>query len=386
MRCSGGFEPERRQIANPVPIETIAMTKACTILTTCALTVAVLAAGPVYAHGAEGLTGQAAWSAWSLTPQISGPILLVLAIYAHGAWRRRTASRPYARLRHTVFVAGMLALFLSLQSPLDPMGERLFLAHQIQHLLLRMIGPMLVMLARPQGVFIAGLPNVLRRFFAAPLMTNSALSRFYDFLTHPTVAFILFVLSMYAWQIPSIHNVALLDPLIHWSMHLTMLIAGLLFFAMIFSPRDRPSAAPHALRVLLLFATIVSNILLGAIIAFKSTVIYTAYDIEGRLFGIMPLTDESIGGFILWVPASMMSIIAIIIVVYDWNAIEKKRLRRGYAMGQIKTGPSDYPISGNESRANAAASNRRLALMLMLTVMVMFTLIMGTAIFVVSLG
>ncbi|KKN80168.1 hypothetical protein LCGC14_0332500 [marine sediment metagenome] len=84
----------------------------------------------------------------------------------------RPVTRPVSVIRHVLFMMGMLTLFLSLQSPIDPMGERLFLAHQIQHLILHMIGPMLVVLARPQGALVAGLPKRVRRRVAAPLMKS----------------------------------------------------------------------------------------------------------------------------------------------------------------------------------------------------------------------
>ena len=344
------------------------------------LAAAVFLPAAVLAHGGEGLSASAAWSAWRLTPEISGPILVILAIYVRGAVRRRSVSQPVSAVRHTLFAGGMTALFLSLQSPVDPMGERLFLAHQIQHLLLRMVGPMLVVLSRPQGVLTAGLPETLRRGIIAPIMANGAVSGLYRRLTTPVTAFLLFLLSLYVWQIPSVHNAALLDPLIHWAMHLTMLAAGFLFFAMIFDRRDVPTAPPHFLRIALLFATIVSNILLGAITVFKTTVLYTAYDIEGRLFGIAPLTDETAGGFILWVPASMMAIIAILVVFFDWNLTERKRLRRGRDIaGPVAGGPDQA------GRGQPAASGR-LGLLLGLGALTMFGLIIGTGVFVVSLG
>ncbi|NPD21532.1 cytochrome c oxidase assembly protein [Alterinioella nitratireducens] len=351
-----------------------------------ALAAAALVPATALAHGGEGLTADVAWSAWNLTPEISGLILLILAIYARGALRRRTVARPVSGVRHTLFVTGMLALFLSLQSPIDPMGERLFLMHQIQHLLLRMVGPMLVILARPQGVLIAGLPEAMRRGLAAPLMKAGVLAATYTLLTRPVVAFALFVLSLYVWQIPSIHNIALLNPVIHWAMHLTMLAAGFLFFAMIFGRHDGPSAPSHFLRFGLLFATIVANILLGAITVFKSGVLYTAYDIEGRLFDIAPLTDETAGGFILWVPASMMSIIAIIIVIYDWNLTEKKRLRRGHGISGPDYAAADTARAVGADRIRADAPSGRLGLLLGLAALTMFGLVIGTGVFVVSLG
>lgn len=351
-----------------------------------ALAAAALAPVVARAHGGEDLSAHDVWSAWNLTLVISGPILLVLAIYVRGAVRRRSVSQPVSATRHVLFLGGMLALFLALQSPIDPMGERLFLAHQIQHILLRMIGPMLIVLSRPQGVLIAGLPDRARRGLAAPLMRSGTLSATFDLLTRPAVAFILFVLSLYFWQIPSVHNAALLNPVIHWAMHLTMLAAGFLFFAMVFGRRDVPSAPPHILRVLLLFATIVANILLGAITVFKTAVLYTAYDIEGRLFNIAPLSDETAGGFILWVPACMMTIIAIIIVVYDWNRTEETRLRRGHGLSGPKLAAADAVGSDAANRTRMAASSKRLGLLLGLAVLTLFSLVVGTGVFVVSLG
>jgi len=350
------------------------------------LAATALAPAAALAHGGEGLTSAVAWSSWNLTPEISGPILLVLAIYVRGAVRRRSVSQPVSAARHALFMTGMLALFLSLQSPIDPMGERLFLAHQIQHLLLRMIGPMLVVLSHPQGVFVAGLPDRARLWLAAPLMKNSALSATFGLLTRPVVAFVLFILSLYFWQIPSVHNTALLDPLIHWSMHLTMLAAGFLFFAMVFGRRDRPTDPPHFLRIVLLFAGIVANILLGAVTVFKTRVLYTAYDIEGRLFGIAPLADETGGGFVLWVPASMMMIVAVIIVIYDWNLAEKKRLRRGHGILAARAQGAEATRSVGAAGGDVAASNSRLGLLLGFSVLTIFGLIIGTGVFVVSLN
>lgn len=347
------------------------------------LAAALVAPAAALAHGGEGLSARAAWSAWSLTPEISGPILLFLMIYMRGAVRRRSVSQPVSATRHALFAGGMLALFLSLQSPIDPMGERLFLAHQIQHLLLRMIGPMLVVLSRPQGVLTAGLPEALRRNLLAPLMANGVVSGLYRRLAGPITAFLLFVLSLYVWQVPPIHNAALLDPAIHWAMHLTMLAAGFLFFAMIFDRRDVPTAPPHFLRIGLLFSTVVANILLGAITVFKTSVLYTAYDIEGRLFDIAPLTDETAGGFVLWVPASMMAVVAIIIVVYDWNLTEEKRLRRGHGMAGPAAGAGGPDQAG---RGHPAEASNRLGLLLGLGALTMFGLIIGTGVFIVSVG
>lgn len=81
------------------------------------LAAALVAPSAALAHGGEGLSARAAWSAWSLTPEISGPILVILTIYVRGAVRRRSVSQPVSAARHALFAGGMLASFYHYNRP-----------------------------------------------------------------------------------------------------------------------------------------------------------------------------------------------------------------------------------------------------------------------------
>lgn len=350
------------------------------------LAVLFLSPQKVLAHGGEALTSATAWTAWNLTPEISGLVALSLAVYLRGAYRRRTASTGKRVIRHALFLAGLLTIFLSLQSPIDPMGERLFVAHQIQHLMLRMVGPMLIALSYPEGVLIAGLPRLARRRIVAPLMANRGLAWVFSALTKPWAAFTIFLLSLYFWQVPPVHNTALLDPVVHYAMHITMLIAGLLFFTMIFSRRATASNRGHGVRLFLLFATIVSNILLGALTTLKEIAVYTAYDIEGRLFGLTPLTDEASGGYVIWVPSNMMILVAIVLTIHGWNAAEERRFARRYEWTGSNTAALEFPETAAELRLKVAGPNRRMAQSLALGSLTIFVIVMVTATTVVTIG
>ncbi len=341
---------------------------------------AVLTASAALAHGGETLVGTSPLSSWSFTPEISGLLALAALAYLLGMRRRRGSPGALQTLRHVFFFVGLLSLFLALQSPLDPMAERLFLAHQVQHFLLRMVGPMLLVLARPEGVIIAGLPRPVRRRVLAPLASNSGLSALFTTLTRPWPAFSIFILSLYIWQIPPVHNAALLNPLLHYFMHVTMMLAGFVFFAMIFGRRDAPAGQGHGLRVFLLFATIVSNILLGALTTLKEVVLYTAYDIEGRLFGLDPLIDETSGGYVIWVPSSMMIIIAIILSLHGWNAAEERRIARRYEWTGSNTAALEFPETAEELRMKVGAANRRMGQTLALGSATLTGIVLATAI------
>ncbi|MGR3572630.1 cytochrome c oxidase assembly protein [Brevirhabdus sp.] len=363
-----------RKLSRPILLATLALS--------------ALHAPPALAHGDAVIDSHTAFSAWNITPGLSGLLVLTAVVYARGALRRRgsKSSIGLTRLRHVLFAGGLLALFIALQSPLDAIAERLFFGHQLQHLLLRMVGPMLLVLSRPQAALIAGLPRGVRRKVLGPVLANPTVSGTFSWLTRPWPAFVLFVLSLYVWQVPPIHAAALLNPALHYAMHVTMMLAGFIFFAMIFDLRDSPAGAPYGLRVFQLFATIVTNILLGSLTTLKSMVLYDVYDIQGRLFDMSPLADETAGGFVIWVPSSMMIIIAIILTMRGWNRIEVQRYARRYEWTGSNTAALEFPETAEELRMKVRGANLAVAQGLGLGVCTLFLVVMTTAVTVVSLS
>jgi putative membrane protein len=283
---------------------------------------------PLAANAEDGAEGPATvLSSWDLSPAVVAPAALVMLVFALGLRRRPTegAERPWRTL---AFIWGVIATFLSLASPLDAMADHSFTAHQVQHMLLRMIGPMLVTIGQPQAVLMAGLPTSIRRGVLLPLLVLRPLRQTFAFLTRPTVATVLFVASLYVWQWPALHNLAILNEDVHDAMHLTMLLAGLLFFGRVFDRRPPPKGAPYGVRLMMLWVGALSNIPIGAYAAFKGRELYPAYDVAGRLFHLAPMTDERLGGFIMWAPATMMMLFAVLLVINDWSADESTRADR----------------------------------------------------------
>ena len=256
----------------------------------------IAAAVPALAHEDATLTGQTAWAAWHLTPDIVIPTALVAIVYIVGLLRRRAITEPLPPWRHAAFFGGLAAVFLSLQSPIDPIAERLFWMHQIQHLLLRTIGPMMIALAWPQGILSAGLRATLGGNVLKPLASNGPLRSVFRFLARPAVATILFIAALYVWEVPRYHNLALVNEAVHYVMHVTMLVAGILFWWRIFDRRPAPQGLGYGMRLMMLWVVTLSNIVLGAYTTLRSDVLYSAYDVTGRLFGYSALGDEQLGG------------------------------------------------------------------------------------------
>lgn len=350
---------------------------------------------PAFAHGGAEIAARAAWSAWQVTPDIAIPLALLAVDYVLGMARRHAAS-PAPWWRHVLFFSGLIAIFLALQSPLDPIAEHLFFVHQIQHLLLRMIGPMLLALSWPESRLIAGLPGPARRRLLAPVASHVAMRRTLRFLGHPAVATTLFVAALYVWEIPRFHDAALLDEPLHYLMHVTMLLAGLVFWWRVFDRRgpragteigeaDGGGRAPQGLRYgvrgMMLWFAILSNILLGAYTTLKTTVLYAAYGAQDRLFGYPPLEDEQIGGVIIWIPSSMMCLIALLVVVHLWGLHETQAHERLTARPDSNSAALLLPTTPAAIADRARAKNRAMAAGFCLFVLTIFATAILSGIF-----
>ncbi len=306
-----------------------------------------LLASPAAAHPA---TGEGDGAGWPVTADIALPLLLLAVLYLAGWWRRRNAGQPLSPLRPIGFFGGLLALFLALQSPVDELAEELFFVHQIQHLLLRMIGPMLLALSAPQALLVAGMPVPLRRRILAPLAAATAPRRLLAPLLGPVPLTVLFIGSLYFWQIPYFHELALARTAVHYAMHISMLAAGLLFWWRIFDLRPPPQGLRFGARAAMLCFVILSNILLGASTTFTGGILYPAYGEGGLHFGYTPLADQQMGGITIWIPSSMMSVLAAILVIHRFGRDETRRFLRSLAGGDRAA----EPRAADRSRSNRA--------------------------------
>jgi putative membrane protein len=338
-------------------------------------------AGSAYAHGLL-QANKSLWAAWNLTPEITLGTVLFAGLYTAGLWHRRHKTDAVGIWRHVSFFAGLAAIFLALQSPIDPIAERVFLVHQVQHILLRLIGPMLLFLAAPQGLLIAGTPEWTQRAIVTPVLTNGAVRAVFGFLAHPVTVTALFIGTLYFWQLPKYHNMALLNDTMHYLMHVSMLLPGLLFFWRIFDPRPAPMGTRYGVRLMMLWIMILSNIVIGSYLAFKQPVLYPAYEELGRIWELSARGDELLGGALIWIPSSMMGVVAVLIVVNMWGRREEKvEAHRRLALNRKGLGRNEPPLMGADLVQAAAGKNRIMALSFAGFVIVVFAtaIVLGIA-------
>lgn len=314
-------------------------------------------------------------------------IALVLAVlYARGLlYRRRLVWGNVTSVRMWLFAAGIAALLVVTLPPLAGLGARLFSVHQLQHVVLRMVAPLLIAMAHPAPVLVAGLPRRIRRDMLRPLQAwLHRLSVRYTVWRAPSVL-LFFIATIVIAQLPAVHNAAIMWPLLRIVLHLALLGGGFALFSFLLDPRDMREgviATAQGARIYFLFAIVLSNILIGALTALKSVVIYTAYDLHGRAALMVPLDDETVGGFVLWVPSSILCILVIILVFMGWNRAEERLYARRHDWSASNSAALMFPETAQELRMKVADPNRKMGLTLGLGTLFIFLLVMSTMFFV----
>lgn len=290
--------------------------------------------------------GQPLWTAWHLSPELSVGTALLAVIYVKG-WRRELA-RPKCIGRRLTYFLGLTALFLAVQSPLDALSGHLFAAHQVEHMLLRAVAPMLLVIAQPQGTLSRGLTATLGHDAVKHLLRSAALRRTFGVLGRPAVAVLLFVGAHGFWMLPTYHDEAVLNPLVHETWHASLLLTGLLFWSRVLDPRRCPPATRFGARIAMVWCGVLANVALGAFLAFKDTTAYAAYDHLSPLWNPSALADEQQGALILWIPGSMMLVLGAVLVLRLWAREEERAVRRTRSrQGAVCRTASDQPFSGS---------------------------------------
>ena len=183
----------------------------------------------------------------------------------------------------------------------------------IQHLLLMMVVPPLLLLGAPILPLLRGLPRPVLQHGLGRLFASTAFQRLGRFLTHPLVGLLAFTVSNVAWHVPGLYELALRSEFWHDVQHVFFLSTGLLFWWPVVQPWPSRLRWPVDNDPYLLFADI-QNTALSAFLIFSEQVLYPTYAAVPRLWGITALDDQAAAGAIMWVPGSVIFLVPVAVL------------------------------------------------------------------------
>jgi putative membrane protein len=259
--------------------------------------------------------GEFSWTHFDVHPSILIGSLVFAALYAWcvGPLRRKYGwADRIEGSRVAAFTAGIGILFISLNGPIHELSDYyLFSAHMVQHLLLTLIMPPLLLIGTP--------PWLLRALLRKPVVAATA-----RLITSPLVAFGIYNVVFAGWHVPQFYNWALEQHGVHIVQHLMFIGAAVLVWWPVVEPLPELARMTSPLRMLYLFALGIPMSVVSALITLSGSVLYPWYDAAPRVFPLTALDDQQMGGLIMWVPGMMVYWVAITILFFRWSNREEK--------------------------------------------------------------
>jgi putative membrane protein len=213
------------------------------------------------------------------------------------------------RGRPAYFAAALVVFLLAFISPVSALAEGyLFSAHMVQHILLVLIVPALLLLSLPRSF---SLPRQLAGF------------------THPFIGWIAGVGAMWLWHAPALCNAATTSSAVSAIQTTSLLLMGSVFWWQVLAPRDAERLSP-GVGIVYLFTACTACSILGIILTFAPVSICSVYqhpvDRLGMLgtirggWGLTSDRDQQIGGLLMWVPMCLIYVAAILAQLARWHS------------------------------------------------------------------
>jgi putative membrane protein len=255
---------------------------------------------------------------WSLDPAAICSVAVVGTAYAARALNLRRMGRGVPAWRVGCFYAGLLILLAALITPLDEIGERrAFYVHMIQHLMLGDLAPLAIVL---------GLTGpILRPVLALPMVGRLRV------LAHPLVALPAWALAFYLWHLPAAYQAALAHPAVHALEHLSFFCAGLMIWAAVLEPLPGPAWFGNGAKAAFVLAVRALSGVLATALIWAGQPLYPDYASGERVWGISPLTDQAIGGALMFVEGATVTVAVFAWLFLRWT--RESELRQSLVEG-----------------------------------------------------
>jgi putative membrane protein len=250
---------------------------------------------------------QFGWLAWSIHPSTVIGLAALAAIYL---WRasRAKPEETVSGARKLSFFAALFVIFGSLNGPLhDLSDDYLFSAHMVQHLLLTLAMPPLL---------IAGTPGWMLR----PLLRNRVLGAIARRVTRPLACFAIFNVVIAAWHLPELYNLAMANHNIHIIEHLMFMAAAVLMWWPLMSPLPELPRLAYPGQMLYCFLMSFPMSIVAVYVTMADRVLYPAYASAPRISPLSPMDDQMLGGLIMWIPGGLVFALIMTVVFFKWAA------------------------------------------------------------------
>ena len=248
------------------------------------------------------------------------PCLLIFgaaALYLWGVWRfnARHPASPWSVRRTVSFLGGTAVTFVAIELFVGVYDDVLFYDHMIQHLLLIMVAPALLVLGQPVTLLLHASRNPLHTW-----VKRAVRSRVAAFLTWPPFTIAAYAGTIVGTHLTSAMNLVMTNQLAHDAEHALYLIVGYLFFLPLLGREPIRWRIPYPLRILALIVVMPVDTFTGLVLGYSAT---GMTGMMSRSWGPSPVDDVRLGGAVMWIGGDAIMLVLIMVVFIAWSGDDR---------------------------------------------------------------
>ncbi|MFD4031088.1 cytochrome c oxidase assembly protein [Streptomyces sp. NPDC058637] len=252
-----------------------------------------------------------------------------LVLYGYAVLRLRGRGDSWPVNRIAFFVVGVLTIALVTCTGLNDYGMVMFSVHMVQHMVISMLSPILLLLGAPVTLALRALPVAGRgRTGPREVLLMLLHSRYMKIITHPVFTIPLFIASLYGLYFTPLFDFLMGSTVGHLAMMLHFLAVGLVFFWPIMGVDPGPHRPGYVMRMLELFAGMPFHAFFGIALMMASQPMVETYTNPPASLGIDALGDQSAAGGIAWAFSEIPSVLVLIALVFQWYRSEQRTAKR----------------------------------------------------------
>lgn len=293
-------------------------------------------------------SGNALLHGWEFPVVIWGGAIVVGVVYVMGYQRVRSAHPgAFGRYRLCCFLAGLVAVILALDGPMDTYADVNLAVHMLQHVVLLYIVAPLIVLGAPLTLIRLASPESVRRKYIQPILD----SRLVRTLSNPWIVAALCAADLLASHFTRWYNLSLENQNIHDLEHLSYLVAGFLLAEALLGVDPALKLHAPGQRILALFALMPVMVLIAVVFIVAAHPLYPYYPALPPPWGgeAVAMDSQAVAGAIMWVPSMVFSLATLACISLQWFRAGESRTPARPASNEAVPPPSDQRTATVES-------------------------------------
>jgi cytochrome c oxidase assembly factor CtaG len=298
------------------------------------------------------------WSAvltqWQFAPIVTALVVVSGCLYGWGVVRvaRRHPARPWPAWRTAMFAAGLAVIVLATQSGIGVYDDVLFWDHMVQHLMLIMVAPPLLIAGQPITLLLHASRNPLHTW--AKTVVRSPVA---SFLTWPVLGALAYAAAIAAAHLTSLANLVERNQTVHNLEHGVFLIVGYLFFLPILGREPIRWRLSYPMRFVILVLIMPVDTFTGLVLGYGNARTPGVSTGPRPAWAPSPVQDLHAGGAVMWIGGDAIMFGLMMLVFLMWSMDERSATSgHGWLESARQTSMAAMVGGGDGPAPDAAAS------------------------------